>query len=105
MKQVLVKNSLQALHEQSPRKDGPFMSHDANCGAIQENLLESELFGHAKGAFTGAHADKIGKFEAANGGTIFLDEMGEMPMSLQVKLLQVLQERRIEELERLNLVP
>ena len=84
----------QALHEQSPRKDGPFMS--INCGAIPENLLESELFGHAKGAFTGAHADKIGKFEAANGGTIFLDEIGEMPMSLQVKLLRVLQERRIE---------
>lgn len=83
-----------ALHEQSPRKDGPFMS--INCGAIPENLLESELFGHAKGAFTGAHADKIGKFEAANGGTIFLDEIGEMPMSLQVKLLRVLQERRIE---------
>ncbi len=83
-----------ALHEQSPRNQGPFMS--INCGAIPENLLESELFGHAKGAFTGAHNDKIGKFEAANGGTIFLDEIGEMPMSLQVKLLRVLQERRIE---------
>lgn len=83
-----------ALHEQSSRNQGPFMS--INCGAIPENLLESELFGHAKGAFTGAHADKIGKFEAANGGTIFLDEIGEMPMSLQVKLLRVLQERIIE---------
>lgn len=83
-----------ALHEQSPRNQGPFMS--INCGAIPENLLESELFGHAKGAFTGAHADKIGKFEAANGGTLFLDEIGEMPMSLQVKLLRVLQERTIE---------
>lgn len=89
-----------ALHEQSPRKDGPFMS--INCGAIPENLLESELFGHAKGAFTGAHADKIGKFEAANGGTIFLDEIGEMPMSLQVKLLRVLQERRIERVGELE---
>ena len=89
-----------SLHEQSPRKDGPFMS--INCGAIPENLLESELFGHAKGAFTGAHADKIGKFEAANGGTIFLDEIGEMPMSLQVKLLRVLQERRIERVGELE---
>ena len=89
-----------ALHEQSPRSDGPFMS--INCGAIPENLLESELFGHAKGAFTGAHADKIGKFEAANGGTIFLDEIGEMPMSLQVKLLRVLQERRIERVGELE---
>jgi transcriptional regulator with GAF, ATPase, and Fis domain len=82
------------LHKQSDRTDKPFIS--INCGAIPENLLESELFGHKKGAFTGAHSDKIGKFEAANGGTIFLDEIGEMPMNLQVKLLRVLQERSIE---------
>ena len=82
------------LHEQSDRKSKPFIS--INCGAIPENLLESELFGHKKGAFTGAVSDKIGKFEAAHTGTIFLDEIGEMPMNLQVKLLRVLQERKIE---------
>ena len=82
------------LHEQSDRKSRPFIS--INCGAIPENLLESELFGHKKGAFTGAVSDKIGKFEAAHTGTIFLDEIGEMPMNLQVKLLRVLQERKIE---------
>jgi transcriptional regulator with GAF, ATPase, and Fis domain len=82
------------LHRRSNRADGPFIS--INCGAIPENLLESELFGHKKGAFTGALADKQGKFEDANGGTLFLDEIGEMPMNLQVKLLRVLQEREIE---------
>ena len=82
------------LHVRSNRRDGPFIS--INCGAIPENLLESELFGHKKGAFTGALADKQGKFEDANGGTLFLDEIGEMPMNLQVKLLRVLQEREIE---------
>jgi transcriptional regulator with GAF, ATPase, and Fis domain len=82
------------LHMRSNRRDGPFVS--INCGAIPENLLESELFGHKKGAFTGALADKQGKFEDANGGTLFLDEIGEMPMNLQVKLLRVLQEREIE---------
>ncbi len=82
------------LHRLSDRSSGPFIS--INCGAIPENLLESELFGHKKGSFTGAVSDKIGKFEAANGGTVFLDEIGEMPMSLQVKLLRVLQERTIE---------
>ena len=81
-------------HRLSARKGKPFIA--INCGAIPENLLESELFGHKKGAFTGAHADKVGKIEAANGGTLFLDEIGEMPMQLQVKLLRVLQERVIE---------
>jgi len=82
------------LHSRSNRRNKPFVS--INCGAIPENLLESELFGHKKGAFTGALADKQGKFEDANGGTLFLDEIGEMPMNLQVKLLRVLQEREIE---------
>ncbi|MCK6502624.1 sigma 54-interacting transcriptional regulator [Myxococcota bacterium] len=82
------------LHRASDRASQPFVS--INCGAIPENLLESELFGHKKGSFTGAVADKLGKFEAANGGTLFLDEIGEMPMNLQVKLLRVLQERVIE---------
>jgi transcriptional regulator with GAF, ATPase, and Fis domain len=82
------------MHARSNRRNGPFIS--INCGAIPENLLESELFGHKKGAFTGAIADKQGKFEDANGGTLFLDEIGEMPMHLQVKLLRVLQEREIE---------
>ncbi|MDP6643134.1 MAG: sigma-54 dependent transcriptional regulator, partial [Rhodospirillales bacterium] len=78
----------------SDRKGKPFIS--INCGAIPENLLESELFGHVKGAFTGAVASKIGKFEAADGGTLLLDEIGEMPLTLQVKLLRVIQERAIE---------
>ncbi len=82
------------LHGLSPRAKGPFIA--INCGAIPENLLESELFGHKKGAFTGAVTDKVGKTEAASGGTLFLDEIGEMPMNLQVKLLRVLQERCIE---------
>ena len=82
------------LHRLSPRASGPFVS--LNCGAIPEHLLESELFGYKRGAFTGANTDKVGKFEAADGGTIFLDEIGEMPMQLQVKLLRVLQQRTIE---------
>ncbi|MBX2801186.1 MAG: sigma 54-interacting transcriptional regulator [Myxococcales bacterium] len=82
------------LHRLSARRERPFVA--INCGAIPENLLESELFGHKKGSFTGAVADKIGKVEAANEGTLFLDEIGEMPMNLQVKLLRVLQERVIE---------
>ena len=83
-----------ALHERSGRARGPFVA--INCGAIPENLLESELFGHEKGAFTGAHALNKGKVEYADGGTLLLDEIGEMPLQLQVKLLRFLQERTIE---------
>jgi DNA-binding NtrC family response regulator len=82
------------LHFNSLRKDRPLVP--MNCGAIPENLLESELFGHEKGAFTGATHTRMGRFELANGGTIFLDEVGEMGLPLQVKLLRVLQERTIE---------
>ena len=78
-----------AVHRASPRGDKPFVA--VNCGAIPENLLESELFGHARGAFTGAHATKAGRVTIAQGGTLFLDEIGELPLSLQVKLLRVLQ--------------
>ncbi len=79
------------IHNRSPRAQKPFIT--INCGAIPENLLESELFGHVKGSFTGAVANKQGKFQAADGGTLFLDEIGEMPIELQVKILRALQER------------
>jgi two-component system NtrC family response regulator len=85
-----------AVHRRSSRKDGPFVA--INCGAIPEALLESELFGHEKGAFTGAHAQRPGRFETADGGTLFLDEVGELPLQLQVKLLRFLQEQKIERL-------
>ncbi|MEZ4871492.1 MAG: sigma-54 dependent transcriptional regulator [Bdellovibrionales bacterium] len=81
-----------AIHSNSPRKHGDFIA--INCGAIPENLMESEIFGHEKGAFTGAVSRKIGKFQQANDGTIFLDEIGELKPELQVKLLRVLQERK-----------
>ncbi len=84
----------QAIHERSPRKDKPFVA--INCGAIPDTLLEAELFGFEKGAFTGAYSRKKGKFEIADGGTIFLDEIGEMPVALQVKLLRFLQDKNIE---------
>jgi two-component system, NtrC family, response regulator PilR len=80
-----------AVHYNSPRKDRPFVA--VNCGAIPETLMESELFGHKKGAFTGAVADRPGLFEQADGGTLFLDEIGEVPLQLQAKLLRVIQER------------
>lgn len=83
-----------ALHEASPRKDKPYIK--VNCAALPENLLESELLGHEKGAFTGASATKPGRFELADGGTIFLDEIGELPVLLQAKLLRVLQEQQFE---------
>lgn len=82
-----------AIHYNGPLKDRPFVT--INCGAIPENLMESEMFGHKKGSFTGAISDKVGLFEVADGGTLFLDEVGELPMSIQVKLLRAIQERII----------
>jgi two-component system NtrC family response regulator len=83
-----------AIHELSPRRKNPFVV--INCGAIPDNLLESELFGHERGAFTGAVAKKSGRFELGNSGTVFLDEIGELPLSMQVKILRFLQEGTVE---------
>jgi two-component system NtrC family response regulator len=83
-----------AIHRRSTRKEGPFVA--INCNAIPENLLESELFGHEKGAFTGAHVQRKGLLETASGGTLFLDEIGELPPAIQVKLLRFLQEHRLQ---------
>ena len=82
-----------SIHELSPRKDGTFIA--VNCGAIPENLMESEFFGYKKGAFTGADADREGFFQSANGGTIFLDEVADLPLTMQVKLLRAIQERAV----------
>ena len=83
-----------AIHERSTRANAPYV--EISCGSIPETLLESELFGHVKGAFTGAHADKVGRFQAANGGTLFLDEINSASPAMQLKLLRVLQERKFE---------
>ncbi|MGS2737802.1 sigma-54-dependent transcriptional regulator, partial [Sinomicrobium sp. M5D2P17] len=85
-----------AIHELSPRRNGPFVI--VNCATLPSTLIESELFGHEKGTFTGALAQRIGKFEQAHGGTIFLDEIGELPLEMQPKLLRVLQEKHMERL-------
>ena len=91
------------IHKLSPRRDKPFAT--INCAAIPENLLESELFGYEKGAFTGAYSRKRGKFELANGGTLFLDEIGDMPLTLQAKLLNVLQDKEISRLGSEQTIP
>src|SRR3984957_3049804 len=83
-----------AIYQHGPRAKGPFLA--LNCAAIPENLLESEVFGHEKGAFTGADRRRIGKFEQCNGGTIILDEIGDMPLALQAKILRLLQEQAFE---------
>ena len=92
-----------AIHHRSERKKGAFVA--INCGAIPENLIESELFGHEKGAFTGAHVQRKGRIETAEGGTLFLDEVGELPPPLQVKLLRFLQERCLERVGGRQLIP
>ena len=92
-----------AVHQNSLRASKPFIT--VNCGAIPENLIESELFGHRKGSFTGALTDHVGKFEAANQGTVFLDEIGELPVNLQVRLLRVIQEREIDKIGHPKPIP
>jgi sigma-54-specific transcriptional regulator len=91
------------LHALSPRSDGPFLA--VNCGAFSEGLVESELFGHERGSFTGASMARAGWFEAARGGTLFLDEIGDLPITMQVKLLRVLQERQVVRLGSRSPVP
>jgi two-component system NtrC family response regulator len=92
-----------AIHAKSPRRAQPFVA--INCGAIPENLVESELFGHEKGSFTGAHAQRKGRLEIADAGTVFLDEVAELPAPVQVKLLRVLQERKLERVGGRELIP
>ena len=92
-----------AIHRRSRRQEGPFVA--INCGAIPDTLLESELFGHEKGAFTGAHVQRQGRIETAVGGTLFLDEIGEMPLALQVKILRFLQEQSIERVGGRSKIP
>ena len=92
-----------SIHAKSPRRNRPFVA--INCGAIPENLVESELFGHEKGSFTGAHAQRKGRLEMADGGTVFLDEVAELPAPVQVKLLRVLQERQLERVGGRELIP
>ena len=92
-----------AIHQLSPRRDAAFTA--INCAAIPEQLLESELFGHLKGSFTGATADRAGLFEASHGGTLLLDEIGDMPISLQSKLLRFFEERSVERIGGRELIP
>lgn len=92
-----------AIHFSSPRRDGPFIT--VNCGALPENLIDSELFGHERGAFTGAVAESRGRFERADGGTIFLDEIGDLPLNAQARLLRVLQNREVERVGGKRLIP
>src|SRR5204862_1803117 len=89
-----------AIHFNSPRRERPFVI--ISCGSIPRELLESELFGHIKGSFTGAFGHKKGKVEIAEGGTVFLDEIGEMPLDLQVRVLRLLQQREIEKVGATN---